>query len=173
MQECTRVTLRKQRPGVITTGTVTWIFSLGNESNPAAGLHRSELFRNNGDGTFDEIAGAVSLDIIGYIKGVVWGDYNNDAWPDLFVSVYGGPNQLFRNEQGSRFVEVGAEAKVQEPLDSFPAWFWDYDQDGWLDIFVSGWRATAGDVAAEYLVWPGVMKSPGYTVTVRTAALRM
>ena len=133
---------------------------VGNESNAEAGVHYSELFLNNGNGTFDEIAAAVGLEFRAYVKAVVWGDYNNDAWPDLFVSVYGGPNRLYRNERGQRFTEVAAEAGVQEPLDSFPAWFWDYNQDGWQDIFVSGWRATAGDVAAEFLGLPGKDEKP-------------
>lgn len=133
---------------------------IGNESNPAAGLNVSELYRNRGDGTFEEVAAGFGLDVAAYVKAVVWGDYNNDFWPDLFVSVYGGPNRLYRNENGEGFTDVAAEANVQEPIDSFPAWFWDYDQDGWQDLFVSGWRASAGDVAAEFLGLPGKDEKP-------------
>ena len=133
---------------------------IGNESNPAAGLHPSELFRNMGDGTFEEAASAYGLNVRAYVKAAVWGDYNNDLWPDLFVSVYGGPNRLYRNDEGQGFTDIAGEAGVQEPLDSFPAWFWDYDQDGWQDIFVSGWRASAGDVAAEFLGRPGGDEKP-------------
>ncbi len=133
---------------------------IGNESNTDAGLHPCELFRNNGDGTFSEIADEVGLVVLGYVKAVVWGDYDNDGWPDLFVSRYMEENLLYRNQGGAAFEEVGAEAGVREPLDSFPAWFWDYDNDGWEDIFVSGWRATAGDVAAEKLGLPGADEKP-------------
>jgi len=139
---------------------------IGNESStdeapipwipPNAGTHPGELYRNNGDGTFTDVAADVGLDVIGYVKGVAWGDINNDGRMDLYVSVYDAPNKLFRNEGADedaqwRFTEIGAAAGVQAPMESFPTWFWDYDNDGWLDLFVSGWRASAGDVAAEYL----------------------
>ena len=124
---------------------------VGNESNPMAGINKSELFVNQGDGTFLESASDYELDRIGYIKAVTWGDYNQDGWPDVFVSRYLETNQLFRNEMGQTFTDVSEEAEVQEPRESFPAWFWDFDQDGLQDLFVSGWRATAGDIAAEYL----------------------
>ena len=97
---------------------------------------------------------------MGYVKAVVWGDYDNDGWPDLFVSRYLESNLLLRNENGKVFTDVSSIAGVQEPIDSFPAWFWDFDQDGWLDLFVSGWRATAGDIAAEYLGLPGGDERP-------------
>jgi len=124
---------------------------VGNESNPMAGLNKSELFVNQGDGTFQESASQYGLDRIGYIKAVVWGDYNHDGWSDVFMSRYLETNLLFRNEMGETFTDMSEEAGIQEPWESFPAWFWDFDQDGLQDLFVSGWRATAGDIAAEYL----------------------
>ncbi len=133
---------------------------VGNESNPHSGRHPSELFINLGDGSFQESGKEVGLALMGYMKAVVWGDYNNDGWPDLFISRYRETNLLLLNEQGMNFRDVSREAGIQEPLDSFPAWFWDFDHDGWLDIFVSGWRATAGDVAAEYLGIPDHAEKP-------------
>ena len=133
---------------------------VGNETNPEAGLHPSELFRNRGNGTFEEVAAELGAAVVGYVKAAVWGDYDNDGWPDLFVSRYLEPNVLLRNEGGVRFVNVTEEAGVSEPLDSFPAWFWDYNNDGWMDLFVSGWRATAGDVAKEYLGLEGEDEKP-------------
>ena len=148
---------------------------IGNESSTAeapipwipanAGTHPGQLFRNNGDGTFTDVAAEAGLDLVGYVKGVTWGDINNDGRVDLYASVYDGPNQLFRNdgpgpEGGWRFTEVGAAAGVQDPVESFPTWFWDYDNDGWLDLFVAGWRASAGDVAAEYLGQPTTAEPP-------------
>jgi hypothetical protein len=101
-----------------------------------------------------------------YVKGVAAGDFNNDGRPDLYVSVLGGPNRLFRNDgprdaaQGAKagwaFTDVARAAGVTEPIDSFPCWFFDYDNDGWQDIFVSGYKITdVGDVAADYLGLPG------------------
>ena len=151
------------------TQTATWFdfdndghldLLVGNESNPAAGLHPSELFHNQGDGTFIEVSQALGLVALGYVKAVVSGDFDNDGWADVFVSRYQEPNLLYRNLAGQGFEEVAQRAGVQEPWDSFPAWFWDFDNDGWLDLFVSGWRATAGDVAAEYLGLEGSDEKP-------------
>ena len=138
---------------------------IGNESNPEAGVHPCELYRNNGDGTFTEVAAEVGLDVIGYVKAVVWGDYDNDGRLDLYLSRWTEPNLLFHNDGPAasglwRFTETATVAGVHEPIDSFPVWFWDYDNDGWLDLFVSGWRAAAGDVAAEYLGLPGNDEKP-------------
>lgn len=120
-----------------------------------AGEHPCALYRNNGDGTFTNVAAEVGLDVTSYVKGTAWGDYNNDGRIDLYLSSLSSPNRLFRNEgdegDGWRFAEVGEAAGVREPIESFPTWFWDYNNDGWLDIFVAGWKASAGDIAAEYL----------------------
>ena len=73
------------------------------------------------------------------------GDYDNDGRPDLYVSVQGGDNLLFRNDgpaattRGWRFTNVAEEAGVTEPNDSFGAFFFDYDNDGWPDLFVAGY----------------------------------
>lgn len=137
-----------------------WIdLFIGNESSRRGGSHPCELYRNNGDGTFSNIADEAGVDMQLYAKGVVWGDYDNDGWLDLYISNWEGPNRLYRNK-GSQdgddwaFEDVTAVAGVGEPLESFPTWFWDYDNDGWLDLFVSGWRASSGDMAAEYLELP-------------------
>lgn len=122
--------------------------------------HPSELYRNDGDGTFTDVAPDLGLDVVGMVKGAAWGDYDNDGWIDLYVSRYGEPNLLFRNlgagpgGEHRGFREVGEEAGVTEPGRSFPLWWWDYDNDGWLDLFVAGYGALARDVAAEYLGRP-------------------
>jgi len=123
------------------------------EANPCA------LYRNNGDGTFTNIAAEVGLDVTSYVKAVVWGDIENDGDPDLYLSSWDSPNRLFRNDgrgpDGTwQFTNVTEQAGVEEPVESFPAWFWDYDNDGYQDLFVSGWRASSGDMAAEALGRP-------------------
>ena len=128
-------------------------------------LHACELFRNNGDGTFTDVADEAGVAVVGYVKGVVWGDYNNDGLLDLYISRLLDPNLLYRNGGKDatgrwRFTDVTAQAGVAEPACSFPTWFWDYDNDGWLDIFVSGYCASAGDVAADYL---GLPKNADYS----------
>ena len=119
--------------------------------------HPCQLFRNLGDGKFLDVAAEAGAAVVGIVKGVVAGDYDNDGRPDLYVVRLNAPNVLLRNEgapgPGSawRFSDRTAEAGVAEPIDAFPAWFWDYDNDGWLDIYVAGYRTHFGDIAAEYL----------------------
>jgi VCBS repeat protein/ASPIC/UnbV protein len=124
----------------------------------------SQLYHNNRDGTFTECAVPSGLTIDCMVKGVTAGDYNNDGRPDLYVSCRKGANRLYRND-GPRpggagptewlFTEVGAAAGVTEPIQSFPTWFFDYDNDGWLDLFVAGYNINdIGDFAADVLGLP-------------------
>ncbi len=112
---------------------------IGNESEP------SELYRNNRDGTFTNVTGDAGLKLVAHVKAVAWGDFNNDNHPDLYISALGAPNRLYRNDGRGGFKNVAAEAGVEEPIASFPAWFFDYDNDGWLDLFVSGYSVAEGD----------------------------
>lgn len=131
---------------------------IGNETSPNS-RHASELYRNNGDGTFTDVAPITGLDVYGFVKGATWGDYNNDGRIDLYLSRLGEPNLLFRNDgPGSEhwtFTEVSRQAGVRAPLNSFPTWFWDYNNDGHLDLFVSGFGpgyvVDLAPVVAEYL----------------------
>ncbi|HYV84282.1 MAG TPA: CRTAC1 family protein [Patescibacteria group bacterium] len=144
---------------------------VGNESTPGD-PHTSELWHNERDGTFRETTADIGPADFGYVKGVVWGDYNNDGRPDLYVSVLGeAPNRLFRND-GPRpspgphgedwiFTEVGREAGVQGPKDSFPAWWWDFDNDGWLDLMAAGFRfVDINDLAAFEMGLPSQTELP-------------
>jgi FG-GAP-like repeat/ASPIC and UnbV len=153
------------------TQTATWLdydgdgwldLYVGNETaKDSPEPHPCELFHNNGDGTFTDVARQAGVEVVGYVKGVVSGDYNNDRRPDLYVSVLAGENLLFRNDGPGpggawRFTNVASTAGVTEPLASFGAFFFDYDNDGWPDLFVAGFNpnTTAGDVAADYLGVP-------------------
>jgi hypothetical protein len=139
---------------------------IGNETVPDSGaIDPCELFRNNGDGTFTECAAENGLAIVDWVKAVVTGDFNNDGRPDLYLSSLVGPNHLVRNDGPAgadrspkakwRFTEVGAAAGVSEPLRSFSCWFFDYDNDGWLDLMVTGYAIhDAGDVLVDYLGMP-------------------
>ncbi len=111
----------------------------------------SQLFRNNGDGTFTDVASHAGVTNLRYCKGTVWGDYDNDRDPDLYVSNLGGENRLYRNNGDGSFTDVAKQLGVEEPYFSFPTWFWDYDNDGWLDLFVGGYASDIGHVAASYL----------------------
>jgi hypothetical protein len=144
---------------------------VGHETTPddvAHGdLHPSQLFHNNHDGTFTEVGTASGLANLGWVKGVAWGDFNNDGRPDLYVSVKGGRNRLFRNDGPSsaggpwRFTDVAATAGVDKQRNTFATWFFDYDNDGWPDLFVAGYStASMNDVGAFEIGHPYHAETP-------------
>jgi hypothetical protein len=86
-----------------------------------------------------------------YGKGVAAGDYDGDGDMDLYVSNLGA-NRLYRNDGHMRFTDVALQAGVQEPTArSFATWFFDYDNDGWLDLWVCGYGGNPADLAAQAL----------------------
>jgi tetratricopeptide (TPR) repeat protein len=106
---------------------------IGNEQGP------SRLYHNKGDGTFENIAAAAGVDRVAFSKGVVAADYDNDGFVDLYVSNLGGDNFLYHNNHDRTFTEVGKQAGVQAPWMSFATWFFDYDNDGFPDLFVTSY----------------------------------
>lgn len=99
----------------------------------------NKLFINRRDGSsFDERGEPLGVAGTGKTLGVAFGDYDADGDLDLYVVNVGGPNNLLRNEGGTRFTDVTAEAGVERPIQaSYVAFFTDYDVDGDLDLFVS------------------------------------
>ncbi len=127
---------------------------VGNETTETL-VAPSQLFHNNGDGTFTDVAEAAAVMNHRFAKAVIWGDYDGDRFPDLYVSNMDGANRLYRNAgRGAFFVDVAQELEVAGPLGSFPAWFWDVDNDGTLDIFVSAYAADIEHLAARALDLP-------------------
>jgi hypothetical protein len=96
------------------------------------------LFHNNHDGTFTDVTekAGVANDRWGY--GCAVGDYDNDGWPDLFVSNF-GKNRLYHNNRDGTFTDMGEKAGVALGTWSTGATFGDYDGDGRLDLFVAGY----------------------------------
>jgi len=117
----------------------------GDVRNPGA------LFRNNGDGTFTDVAAAAGVTNDRFCKAVAAGDYDNDGWCDLYASNLGQPNRLYRNNRDGTFADVTEAAGVAEPIYSFPTFFFDCDADGWLDLFVGAYEGDVGMLCAEYL----------------------
>lgn len=137
---------------------------IGNESTPQD-PHPSELYMNNQDGTFTNVTLQAGVSVNRYIKGVTAGDFNNNGFQDLYISVLDGPNILLQNNGPNNrgvplFLNVSERAGVTEPYTSFPTWFWDYNNNGWLDIFVSGYDVSNADVAKEYLGLPVEAEMP-------------
>ena len=107
-----------------------------------------ELWRNNGDGSFTDVAGEAGVRNRRFTKAVGWGDYDGDGDPDLYVSNLGQSNRLYRNEGDGTFTDVAPQLGVTGPQMSFPLWFWDFDNDGHLDLFVSSYDWADGNLVA-------------------------
>ena len=117
-------------------------------------LDPSRLFHNNGDGTFTDVSNKAGVDRTAFTKGAVWGDYDGDGFPDLYVSNFGEKNFLYHNNRNGTFTEVAGQLGVDKPLMSFPCWFFDYDNDGWPDIFVASFMPSSTEVARGLLGLP-------------------
>ncbi|MDB4721111.1 CRTAC1 family protein [Verrucomicrobiales bacterium] len=117
----------------------------------------SQLFRNNGDGTFTDIAAEAGVRNDRFSKGVTAGDYDNDGDLDLYVSNV-GKNRLYRNDlstnsndRSMKFTDVAEELGLTSPEGySFAPWFFDFNNDGWLDLFVTAFESSAASVLLDY-----------------------
>jgi tetratricopeptide (TPR) repeat protein len=99
----------------------------------------NRLFRNNGDGTFTEVTKEAGLSTFWPTIGAAWGDYNNDGYPDLFLSNAMGHSQLFRNNGNGTFTDVSSEAGVTGHCIGAATFWCDYNNDGLLDIVQWSW----------------------------------
>ena len=116
---------------------------IGNETD-AGMVAPCQLFRNGGDGTFVDVAPQAGVDNVAFAKGVDWGDYDGDRFPDLYVSNMNGWNRLYHNDGDGTFTDVASELGLAGPRCSFPIWWWDYDNDGALDLYVPSYRGESG-----------------------------
>ncbi len=126
---------------------------VGNESSETLRAP-GQLFRNNGDGTFTDVAAQAGVTNDRFAKAVIWGDYDGDRWPDLFISNLEEEKRLYRNNADGTFTDVAPKLGLKGPKRSFPAWFWDFDNDGVLDLYVSAYGADIWDLAASALGKP-------------------
>jgi hypothetical protein len=107
-------------------------------------VYYNRLFRNRGDGTFQDVTLQAGVQGQGYDMGVAIGDYDNDGFEDIFVAGVRG-NTLYHNNGDGTFTDVTLRAGLDRPDPEFghmwamgAAWV-DYDRDGWLDLFVSNY----------------------------------
>ena len=96
------------------------------------------LYRNNGDGTFADVAQKAGVGDAGYGMGVVAADYDNDGDIDLYITNY-GPNVLYRNDGDGGFTDVTQKAGVGNDRWGVGCAFLDYDRDGYLDLYVANY----------------------------------
>jgi hypothetical protein len=97
------------------------------------------LYRNAGDGTFREVSAEAGVQFRGWGMGVAWGDYDNDGWLDLFVSAY-GESVLYQNNGDGTFADRTQEAGLGGRPGFWAGVCWgDYDRDGFLDLYVTGY----------------------------------
>ncbi|WP_337044059.1 CRTAC1 family protein [Emticicia sp. 17c] len=137
---------------------------IGNETKGMSEPHNCELYINNQNGTFRNIALEAGCNINTFIKGVTAADYDNDGWQDIFLSTLNGPKILLKNKgmQNGKlmFQDVTMKAGLGSMINStFPTWFWDYDNDGWKDIFICGYqfeRSLTYSVATDVLGIPNM-----------------
>jgi hypothetical protein len=113
--------------------------------------NRARLYRNRGGGHFEDIAESAGVTNDRFGKGVAWGDYDADGLPDLYVSNLSGGNRLYHNDGGGKFTDRADSLGVTGPRAGFACWFWDYDNDGRLDIWANPNDATLSDVIRDQL----------------------
>lgn len=107
------------------------------------------LFRNNGDGTFTDVAdraGIADLNQEGGVMDAVWGDFDNDGWPDLYVVKWSAPNQLFRNNHDGTFTDVTASSGTGYQGNGNAAIWFDYNEDGLLDLYIGNYFRPEDDL---------------------------
>jgi hypothetical protein len=117
------------------------------------------LYHNRGDGTFEEVAARAGLrqhPKPQFCKGTSWVDFDNDDYPDLFLNNLESAAELYRNNRDGTFTNVTSELGINGPYRGFSCWAFDYDNDGWLDIFATSYDRSLDGVVRGLLGMPHV-----------------
>ncbi len=123
-------------------------------STPPDPRNRCRLYHNEGQGKFVDVAAAAGVADEQCSKGCAWGDYDADGRLDLFVSNFNAPCRLYHNEPDGTFRDAALEMGLSGPAHAFACWFWDYDNDGLLDLFVNDYSSSLADFVAAELKMP-------------------
>jgi hypothetical protein len=115
----------------------------------------NRLYRNKGNGTFEEVAekAGANSDAGDFCKGCTWVDHDNDGYPDLFLNNALSGRLLHNNRDGT-FSDNSSSMGIDGPKSGFSCWTWDYDNDGWLDIFATCFDRSLADVVKGILGQP-------------------
>ena len=111
---------------------------------------QSRLYRNRGDGTFEDVTAAAGLSGLDGVSVATFADYDNDGSKDLFVSRTFRPNQLFHNNGDGTFTDVTREAGIGEDSCTTVAAWADYDNDGFLDLYVGRYLDPRKDIPTTF-----------------------
>ncbi len=116
----------------------------------------NRLYRNLGNGSFQEVAASAGVqgEPKRFCKGCTWIDYDNDGYPDLFVNNLEAEARLYHNGRNGTFNEETLSMNIGGPHHGFSCWTWDYDNDGWQDIFATSYDRSLGDVVKGLLGMP-------------------
>lgn len=142
---------------------VTW-GPLAGVTDPKLDAKRepNRLYRNRGDGTFEDMTKRAGLEGAGYSSAATAGDFDNDGFTDLYV-VNVGRNALYRNRGDGTFEDVTAKAGVGHAGTGISAVFFDADNDGWLDLFAANYLTYKPEAESEQNpgAYPGPLAYPG------------
>jgi hypothetical protein len=114
----------------------------------------SKLFLNMGNGTFKDISRSAGIDKVGWMKAVAAADVDGDGYVDFYVSNYAGDNELFHNNHDLTFTDIAKQAGAPGTGKGFGAFFFDYDNCGWPDLFVTSYYMSTDETMRTYLGLP-------------------
>jgi tetratricopeptide (TPR) repeat protein len=114
----------------------------------------AKLFLNMGNGTFKDISHSAGIDKVGWMKAVAAADVDGDGYVDFYVSNYAGDSELFHNNHDLTFTDIAKQAAVPGTGHGFGAFFFDYDNCGWPDLFVSSYLMSTDETMRTFMGLP-------------------